>query len=235
MSASLYSQEYECAWLEGFGIVFRNVKEVCVAKPEKPIEGESYEIGCDLAKLQDWTVISVYKKSTNSQVYQDRFQALEWPFQKKKIAALSKHYNNALVRIDATGLGDPIADDLLRVGVPIDPFKFTENSKKDLIEKHSIWIEQNRVKMLPIKETIDEHENFSYTIGETGKVKYGAPSNQHDDTVISNALAVWGLQQIYKERIIKPPSMIRRYYEKAKSDYIGDKDEDRDFNEWSNV
>ena len=54
--------------------------------------------------------------------------------------AISKHYNNALVMIDATGIGDPIVDDLLRAGVPVEPIKITEMSKKELIEKLSICI-----------------------------------------------------------------------------------------------
>jgi len=235
MSESFFNQEWECEWLEGEGSVFRNVRGVCNAIPKRPEEGHSYVIGCDLAKLQNYTVMAVYDKSNNSQVYQDRFRAIEWTYQKKKIAALSKHYNNALVLIDATGLGDPIADDLLRAGVPIEPYKFTETTKKELIEKHSIWIEQGKMHMLPLDETILEHENFTYTIGETGKVKYGAPTGQHDDIVIAHALAVHLLQPIYRERIIKPPSMIRRYYEKAKANYEGQRAEEYELDEWSRI
>ena len=41
-------------------------------------------MGVDLAKYQDYTVIAVYDRANNSQVYQDRFNKLDWPFKEKK-------------------------------------------------------------------------------------------------------------------------------------------------------
>src|SRR3990167_1489160 len=146
MRQDLYNQEWECEFLEGEASVFRNVREVCISEPQKPIAGHLYVMGVDLAKLRDYTVLAVYDRVTNCQVYQDRFNTIEWPFQKAKIREIAQHYNNALVMLDATGIGDPIADDLLRSGVAVEPIKITEQSKKDLIEKLSIWIEQKRIK-----------------------------------------------------------------------------------------
>ena len=235
MSESFFNQEWECAFLEGEGSVFRGVKEIMVAKPQEPRDDRLYVIGADLAKLRDFTVLTVYDMSTNAQVYQDRFRSLEWGFQKKKIAALSEHYNQALVVIDATGLGDPIADDLMRSGVPIEPFKITETTKKELIEKLSIWIEQKRIKMLPLEQTVKELEYFTYKIGETGKIHYGAPSGEQyfDDCVISHALAVYKLQPLYKESIVKPRSLIGQHYDKLKADQYEDAVEAREWAEWS--
>lgn len=234
MSQSFYNQEFECDFLEGEGSVFRNVREVCVAIPKKPEQDHLYVIGADLAKLRDFTVLAVYDYKTNAEVFQDRFQTLEWPFQKKKIQALSQHYNNAQVVLDATGLGDPICDDLLRAGVPVEPFKLTETTKKDLIEKHSIFIEQERIKMLPIDQTIKEHEDFSYTIGETGKIHYGAPSGEEffDDCVIANALGTWKLQPVYKEPLVKEKSLIKKHFEQLKEDQYEEAIEEREWREW---
>jgi hypothetical protein len=198
MSQALFNQEWQCDFLEGEGSVFRRVRECCNATPQKPIVGHYYVMGVDLAKHTDYTVITVYDRSNNSQVYQDRFQTIEWPFQKKRIKSISEHYNKALSIIDASGIGDPIVDDLLRDGVNVEPFKFTETSKKELIEKLSIYIEQGKIKMLPIEETVNELENFSYEIGLTGRVRYGAPQGFNDDIVISHALAVWSLNPIRK-------------------------------------
>src|SRR3990167_4251322 len=165
MSEALYQQEFECAFIEAEGSVFRGVREVMSAVPHKPIEGHYYVMGVDLAKVQDFTTIRVFDRTTNKQVYKDRFQTLEWPFQKKKIAVVAKHYNNALTVLDSTGLGDPIADDLSRMGVAIEAYKFTEQSKKDLVEKLSIWIEQKRIALLPDDQALIEYDNFSYEIG----------------------------------------------------------------------
>jgi len=211
MRQDLYNQEWECEFLEGAAQVFRGVRGVMDAKPQKPLEGHLYVMGVDLAKVKDYTALAVYDRSTNCQVYQDRFQTIEWPFQKAKIKEIAQHFNHALIMLDATGLGDPIADDLIRAGVAVEPVKITEQTKKDLIEKLSIWIEQKKFKMLNLEESRFEFDNFSYEVGPTGKIRYGAPEGYHDDIVIAHALAVWSLQPLIKVKSTED-SLIRREY-----------------------
>lgn len=219
MSEAMFNQEFECDFLEGEGQVFRNVRAVATAVPSKPIEGRLYVIGADLAKVQDYTALVVYDRMDNSQVYQERIKTLEWPFQKKKIQALAQHYNNAIVAIDATGIGDPIADDLLRARVAVEPIKISSTMKKELIEKLSIWIEQETLKMLPIGETLLEFDNFTYEIGPSGRVRYGAPQGYHDDIVIAHALAVWLLQPEGSPRSLAiPKSKLQLHRERVKRD-----------------
>ena len=222
MRETLFNQEWECEFLEGEGSVFRNVREVMTAEPQKPITGHLYVAGIDLAKVRDYTVISVFDRVDNSQVYQDRLRTLEWPFQKSKIIEISRHYNNSLSVIDATGIGDPIVDDLSRVGLAVEPFKITEPSKKDLIEKLSIWIEQKKIKLLPLQETIFEYDNFSYEIGSTGRIRYGAREGFNDDIIISQALACHALNPISKVIVGQSKTLTRLAYEKAKRQYNQD-------------
>ena len=203
---------YECKFVDSTGRVFKGYRECATAIPKKPIKDHIYVMGVDLAKVQDYTVITVYDRRNNKQVYQDRFNKIEWPFQKKKIKAVSKHYNNALIYIDATGLGDPIADDLLRAGIPVEPYKLTNQSKKEIIEKLVIWIEQRKVEIINIPETIAELANFTYDITRSGLISYNAPQGFHDDIVIAHALAVWGLAPLYPEDKSKPVSLIRSEY-----------------------
>ena len=234
MTQADFNQEWECEFLEGIGAIFRGVRDIATAEAQKPMDGHNYVIGIDLAKVNDYTVLTVYDRSTNSQVYQDRFNTIEWPFQKKRIKGISDHYLHALCVIDATGLGDPIADDLARSGVPVEPFKITEQSKKDLIEKLSIWIEQKTLKILNIEETLNEFDNFNYEIGESGKIKYGAPQGFNDDIVIAHALAVWSLQPLYKEVMVKPKTRIELMHEKAKANYQERENRD-EWEEWAAI
>lgn len=222
MSQTLFNQEWLCEFMEGVGSVFRSVREAATAVPMPPEPGHLYVMGVDLAKAQDWSVLAVYDRATNAQVYQDRFQQLEWPFQKRKIATIAKHYNNALIVPDATGLGDPIADDLVRSGLSVAPFKITQQSKKDIIEKLSIWIEQRRVKLLPIQHTIDELESFSYEVGPTGAVRYGAPNGLHDDIVIAHSLAISALSPLYNTAVIRPTNRIAEDYARKKEAFMNE-------------
>ena len=214
MPERMVRQEIYADFLDDTGIVFRGFEEVMTAEPKPPLTGHRYVMGVDLAKVQDFTVISVYDTITNSQVYQARFNKLDWGMQKARIGATSKHYNNATVVIDATGLGDPIVDDLSRLSIPVDPIKFTNDMKRQLIEKLSTWIETKRIKMLNIPETVREFENFTYDVSDTGKVRYEAPLGMHDDIVISHSLAIWRLLNKEKQTFDKEKSMIRLSYEK---------------------
>ncbi len=228
-----FNQEYECAFLEGEGQVFRNVKSIMVAQPKEPVKDHLYVMGVDLAKSQDWTVIRVYDRSDNSLVYSDRFQQLEWPFQKAKIKAVADHYNKALVMLDATGLGDPIADDLLRSHVSVEPVKITAITKKELIEKLSIWIEQKKFKMFYQEYALFEYENFSYTRGPTGRYYYSAPEGYHDDVVLADALAIRGLQPVMYEEQYREPTVTQIMKAHAIKNYERDNDsDDSGFSEW---
>ena len=230
-----YNQEYECEFLEGEGSVFRNVRSVMTAQAQKPIDKHMYVAGVDLAKVKDYTVVTVYDRTTNAQVFQDRFNKLEWPFQKKRIKAISDHYNKCMVVLDSTGLGEPIFDDLARAGVPVQPYKFTEPSKKELIEKISIWIDQGLFKMLPIQETLLEFENYGYEMGPTGRIKYGAPEGFHDDIVTSHALSVSSLQPLLKAPLQVKKTLIQRHYERQKLRHAYGDSEEAEWAGWEAV
>lgn len=225
-----WQQEYLCDFLEGEGSVFRGVREVMRAIPEKPQEGHQYVMGVDLAKHKDYTVIAVYDRANNAQVYQERFNQLEYVFQKVKIKEISKHYNNASIVIDSTGLGEPIYDDLSRANIPVQGIKITQPLKKDLVEKLSQWIQMKRIRMLPIEETTFEFDNFRYEVGPTGLLKYGAPEGFNDDIVIAHALAIWSLTPLYIERAEPGKTRIQQEYERRMRLQYGE--QEAEFGEW---
>ena len=231
-SEAIYNQEWECEFLEGSGDVFRNWQECGTANASSPKPGHNYICGVDLAKHQDFTVIVVYDRADNSQVYQDRFNQIEWPFQKSRLKAIADSYNNAPVVMDATGIGDPIYDDLIRAGVGVIPFKLTNESKKDLIEKLSISFEQRRIRILPLPETFEELENFGYEMLPSGRVVYGAPSGKHDDIVIAHALANWDLTPM----IVKEPQVERGRIGKHYDNLVAEREnEGKDWEHQSSV
>lgn len=224
MPQRVIDQEIYANFLDDSGVVFRGVKEVATLDPmnierNRPIDRHIYVIGCDLAKVQDFTVLTVYDRRTNEQVCQMRFNQLEWPFQKEKIKMLSDRYNHALIILDSTGVGEPIYDDLSRAGVPVEGIRFTNEIKKNLIEKLATWIEQKQCRMLNLEETINELNSFTYDYSEkTGRIMYNAPTGFHDDIVISHALAIWGLQPLFERKEEPELSAIARdLHEKKKA------------------
>ncbi len=88
--------------------------EACVASTLKdPVRGQAYSMGVDLAKSVDYTVCIVMDKYGDVVAF-DRFQ-LPWNLTMTRIQALASKYNNAKLLVDATGVGDPIVEELQRL------------------------------------------------------------------------------------------------------------------------
>jgi len=195
MSEAMYAQELECEPQENAGAVFRRVKENSVLTPRQPEEGHQYVIGVDLAKYQDWTVLSIFDYNTNEQVYLDRFQRIDWSLQQEKIKAAAFRYNSASVLIDATGVGDPILEGLQGHGVNAEGLHLSASSKKDIINKLAMMLSQDRTKLLVDETQINELEQYQYEMTQAGNLRMNAPEGKHDDIVIADALAVWNLRE----------------------------------------
>jgi hypothetical protein len=211
MPKDVFEQEIAARFLLDGAGVFRNILG-CVKRGlvdprgnplwESPLESHRYVIGIDLARKRDYSVIVVFDTRRKHMVYFDRFNELEWSVQKMRIAMVAKKFNNAVVYLDSTGLGDPIAGDLRNAGVRVEPFIISGRSKQELIEKLRVSVEFARITFPQIPVLIRELERYEYQIKEgNGTIKYSAPPGQHDDTVIALALANWGLEKtplVYK-------------------------------------
>lgn len=191
MTEALYQQEFMCEFLEGAGSVFRRVEDNVWTGELYPQTGRTYQLGVDLAKYQDWTVITPYCLNDMTAGKQIRFNQVDWNLQKARIQAESTRYNRAKIMIDSTGIGDPITEDLQKIGLNVKPFKFTENSRDQLLDNLAIRLEQDLIK-IPNEETLkDELKSFQNILTKTNKIKKQVPDGLHDDTVMSLALACW--------------------------------------------
>lgn len=197
VSERTYQQEWLAEFVDDAGGVFRNVHD-CVrgallAGPEHVTE--RYVMGVDLAKYQDWTVCVVMSMRDNAVVAFDRFHQADWNLQKRRIRELATRWNEALTYIDATGLGDPIYDDLRAAGMRIQPYKLTSASKQALIDNAVLLVEQRQVSYPPIQVLMSELEAYEYERTPAGTLRMNAPQGAHDDCVIAFALACWPLAQ----------------------------------------
>jgi hypothetical protein len=185
-----YRQEILAEFLDDVGSVFRNIRGCISGCLEEPKTGKRYVAGCDLAKHEDFTVIAVLD-SDGHLCFFDRFSQLDWVFQSKRIVDVCRRYNNARLLLDSTGVGDPIYDNLRRSGLSVEGYKFTNASKKDLIENLSIAIENKAITYPDIPVLLSELGLFGYKISPAGVTTYNAPDGYHDDCVIALALASW--------------------------------------------
>ena len=189
MTDLAFRQEIMAEFLDDVGSVFRGVNKCIQGEYEPPTWQKTYYMGVDLAKHVDFTVICVLDNLGHLVAF-DRFSQLDWVFQQKRIVNLAQQYK-ATVLIDSSGVGDPIQDQLMRSGIRVSGYKFTNQSKKELIENLSIQIENKSVTFPDEPTLINELKMFGYTVSQGGTVHYGAPENYHDDCVIALALAAW--------------------------------------------
>ncbi len=186
---SVVRQEIYAEPMENADAVFRNVEELSTSKPEAAVRGQAYQMGVDLAKYKDFTVISVFKGKR--QVYLERFNKIDWSLQEKRIFEAAIKYNNADIVVDSTGLGDVVYERLKKLGLRVMPFQITASTKPDLIDTLSVRCDKKELQLLndPIQKA--ELKAYAYELTRGGHLKTNAPSGLHDDTVIAVALATF--------------------------------------------
>lgn len=193
----IIDQEYFCKFIEGAGAFFRNIDANVHDNVNKPEPTHRYRMGVDLAKHQDYTVITVLDLCTFNIVEVERFNQIDWVTQKAKIEATYLRYFKPQMTMDSTGVGDPIFDDLLHRGISnIVSYKFTELSRKDLLVNLQLLLEQGKIKLPDNQTLLDELKSMKYElVGEKGKTVIKVPDGLHDDMIMSLALACWEIPQ----------------------------------------
>ncbi len=192
----VWKQEIAAEFVSAQANVFRNLEKV-VEEYEIPILPKSemfYYMGVDLAVHQDYTAIVVID-SKGVVVYVDAFKNITWDATEKRVLEVAKLYD-ARVLIDSTGVGDPIYERLSERLSKIEAFKFTNESKKMLIEQLAVTIMNMEIKIPRHAELLKQLGVYRIEITGKNKITYNAPAGKHDDLVIALALA----NKLYQER-----------------------------------
>lgn len=191
MPEDSFRQEVAALFLEDSAGVFRNIKDCIRGVLQEYTPGHRYVMGVDLARLKDYTVLTVMDASNNHVVYFERFNKISWELQYQKIIQTARTYRAQAV-MDSTGIGDPIVSTIQSAGISVFPYKIGgTTAKQQLIEKLKISIEQQKISFPDIPVLRRELSSYEYKTSESGAVRYSAPGGMHDDTVISLALANW--------------------------------------------
>jgi hypothetical protein len=179
----VFRQEYEAEFMEDSAGVFRNVdgclirEDVTTKYAKDAKEGciRNVVIGCDVAKHTDWTVLIAMDAETGRCFAMERFNHLDWPIQKERILGFARKYRGRLI-LDATGVGDPIFDDLKRVWPDIEGFKFTAGSKTALVQRLIVAVEQRRVSWPAgvVVRSQESGEEFEQKTAKLAKVGMGS-------------------------------------------------------------
>lgn len=199
MPADTFRQEILAEFMADSGAVFRRITEACVAVAQTAAQPyHEYVFGFDSAKRGDFTVITVIDTATRELVYMDRFNQIEYVVQIDRLAALCARFQPSVVMVEETGnlaLVEMIrratykTSDGSITNIPVWAFTTSNASKGEIIQALALAFEQSDIKILDDRTLKAELMAFTMERLPSGAIRYGAPENQHDDTVLSLALA----------------------------------------------
>lgn len=192
----IFQQEYEASFLPGTAGIFTKIDTCIKGELEEMNEKHLYTMGVDLGRYEDFTVIVVIDRMTNHVVHFNKFNTIDWKAQKNIITETADRYGSPAIFIDSTSItvGDAYVNELADEGYNVFGYKISTNvSKRQLVEKAVVMVNQQQVSYPEIEDLIDELESFTYKISDGGVIKYQAPQGMHDDAVIAFCLACWDL------------------------------------------
>ena len=97
--------------------------------------------------------------------------------------------------IDATGVGDPIVEDLRKASANVQGFKFTSSSKDEILTALAVELESGKVRLpgtpaKPVFAQLDsEMRGYGWNVTAAGTARPGPRDGGNDDSVMALALA----------------------------------------------
>jgi phage terminase large subunit len=188
----IFRQEYLGEFLDSEFLVFPNLQPTSLIDNWGAPTAVNYA-GLDLGRKQDYTVLYIINdRGETVDIYRDN-NKLWQTLLNQAITRLRKY--NAHVVVDATGVGDPVFEQLKTQYKHCTPFVisgFGDNSKQGLIEQLIISMQNDQLK-IPSKTLYGElHEEMNafeciYT-PQSRTIKYQAMQGFHDDIILAMAL-----------------------------------------------
>ena len=191
----IFQQEYQAAFLDDAGGVFRRVMQA-VNGSMKP-EGDQYVIGCDWGRQNDATAFVVVELSSGIVVEIDRMTETDYQTQVMRLEALWQRYGiHTEIIAEYNSMGGPMVEALQNKGLPVSPFVTTNASKMKIIDGLSLAFERGDIHIPQDPTLIGELQAFESKRLPSGAVRYSAPdgSGIHDDLVMALALA-WSARE----------------------------------------
>ena len=187
-----FKQEYLAEFLQSEGAVFRNIEPNLIAQPTSPSvhAGHRVVMGVDWAQKEDFTCICTFCDTCKSELELDRFNKIQWDFQRGRLKAAHQRWNVSEILAEENAIGSPNIEALVKDRLNVRPFTTTAATKPPLIQSLALCFERNEAKWLP--DPVGKAELIAYESkisAQTGRPSYSAPEGMHDDTVIARALA----------------------------------------------
>lgn len=188
-----FAREYEgrFAGAEGGLFAFEAVRRAVSDGPMVAGNGP-FAAGLDVARTRDWTALVVLEGTREGAkaVHVDRWRGMGWQRQLERVRAALEAFPGVTLRLDATGLGDPVLEWARRLmpSVPIVGTVFDRATKRSLMDGLVYLFEQGVLRLPDRRDLADEL--LAFVERPSGRVE---GSGAHDDLVCALALAACAL------------------------------------------
>jgi hypothetical protein len=190
MTEAAFNQEYLALFVNWEGSVIRRVGEAATATAKMQREaGHDYVVGCDWGRSNDYTVFVVLDTTSRAVVALDRSNRVDYALQCERLKALNDLWQPQQIIAEQNSIGQPIIEQLVRDGLRIQPYTTTNASKALAIESLALAFERGEIRILNDPVLVAELVSYQCERLPSGLLRYGAPSGQHDDTVMALAIA----------------------------------------------
>lgn len=187
----VFRQEYLAEFLQNAGAVFRNIEGNMTAPDTSPSQhkGHTLVAGVDWAQKHDFTAISIGCETCRREVALDRFNKIDWAFQRGRLRKLCDEWRVREILAEENSIGSPNIEALQSEGMPVRAFQTTATTKPPLIQSLALSLEREEFDFLNIPVATAELTAYESKVNATtGRVSYSAPEGANDDTVIARAL-----------------------------------------------
>lgn len=190
-----FKQEFMAEFLAD-GSYFQNVDGACtVDTKENPSDHKAHRIaaGIDFALSEDYTVITVACRECNRVVDWDRFNQIDYTYQRERIKTMVDRWKCSILP-ERNSIGQPNIEILRQMGMDVLRgtdggwgFSTTATTKPELIQGLAAALEHEGFHVPD--EYADELRSYQVEVSTAGHARFNAPNGLHDDRVISLALA----------------------------------------------
>ena len=186
-----YRQEIMAEFITSDGMVFRRVHDAATLQPlDKRIDRRRYVAGVDIAQSVDFTVVTVIDAESLEMVFMDRFNRLDYLMLENRLEGIYHQWHLDGMVIEANSIGQGVLDHLYYKSMNVIPFTTTNASKQLIIQNLQSQFEHGNIKILDNPILVGELLSYESKRTAGGMISYSAPEGQHDDCVMSLALAL---------------------------------------------
>ncbi len=173
-------------------------------QPSKPHDNTPTYLGVDFGRYRDSTVITGLAWEADGRLricLLKELNRVDFNSQVREIEEAARLLQPRIIAVDKTGLGIPVSEALIERVKTVKPITITSALKESIITSLKNLIE-NKLLIIPADAVELINQLHLFQRKQTGStVRYQAPSGEHDDYVISLALATHAALTDGKDRV----------------------------------